>query len=85
MTLAPGMSHEYRLVVERPEHQQGRRSFTYRKRSLADAERALEDHDAHAQRMYLAVGLVVWAAWIEPRQVGDWERMDGEPIEAVPV
>ena len=35
--------------------------------------------------MYEAVGLTVWAAWIETRQVGDWERLDGEPIEAVPV
>ncbi len=79
------MSHEYRLVVERPEHQQGRRRFTYWKRSLADAQRALEDHDTHAARMFEAVGLTVWTAWIETRQVGDWERLDGEPIEAVPV
>ena len=79
------MSNEYRLVVERPEHQQGRRRFTYRKRSLADAIRAVEKHNDHAHRMYEQVGLTVWEAWIETRQVGDWERLDGEPIEAVPV
>ena len=79
------MSLEYRLVVERPEHQQGRRSFTYRKRSLADAERALEAHQDHAERMYEQVGLTVWEAWIETRQVGDWGRLDDEPVEAVPV
>ncbi len=79
------MSHEYRLVIERPEHQQGRRQFRYKKRTLADAQRALEDHDTHALRMYEAVGLTVWEAWIETRQVGDWRRLDGEPIEAVPV
>ncbi len=79
------MSHEYRLVVERPEHQQGRRQFRYRKRSLADAQRALEDHDAHAHRMYEAVELTVWEAWIETRQVGDWGRLDEEPVAAVPV
>ncbi len=79
------MSQEYRLVVERPEHQQGRRRFTTRKRTLADAQRALEDYEAHAQRMYEAVGLTVWAAWIETRQVGDWERLDDEPVAAVPV
>ena len=79
------MSQEYRLVVERPEHQQGRRQFRYRKQSLADAERALEKHNDHADRMYEAVGLTVWAAWIETRQVGDWGRLDDEPIAAVPV
>ncbi len=79
------MSNEYRLVIERPEHQQGRRRFTYRKRSLADAIRAVDQHYDHAHRMYEALGLTVWAAWIETRQVGDWERLDGEPIEAVPV
>ncbi len=79
------MSNEYRLVIDRPEHQQGRRRFTTRKRSLADAQRALNDHDAHAQRMYEAVGLPIWAAWIETREVGDWERLDEEPVAAVPV
>ncbi len=79
------MSQEYRLVVERPEHQDGKRLFRYRKRSLADAERALEDHDAHAQRMYEAVGLTVWAAWIETREVGDWARLEDEPVAVVPI
>ncbi len=79
------MSHEYRLVVERPEYQQGRRRFTYRKRSLADARRAVEDHNDHAHRMYEAVGLTVWAAWIETRQVGDWARLEDEPVAVVPI
>ncbi len=79
------MTHEYRLVVERPEHQQGNRRFTYRKRSLADAEQALESHQDHAERMYEEVGLTVWPAWIETRDVSDWRRLDDEPIAAVPV
>ena len=79
------MSHGYRLVVERPEHQQGKRRFTYRKRSRADAVRALEAHQDHAERMYEQVGLTVWAAWIETRDCTDWRRLDDEPVEAVPI
>ncbi len=79
------MSNEYRLVVERPEHQQGRRRFTTRKRTLADAQRALEDYEAHAQRMYETVELPIWKAWIETRQVSDWQRLDEEPVAVVPV
>jgi len=79
------MTQGYRLVVERPEHQQGRRQFRYKKQSLADAEHALQSHNEHAQRMYEAIGLTVWDAWIETRQVGDWHPLDDEPVEAVPV
>lgn len=69
------MTKEYRLVVERPEHQQGQRRFTTRKRSLEDAQRALEDHRTHAERMYEQVGLTVWEAWIETREVGNWDQV----------
>ena len=79
------MSHEYRLVVERPEHQQGKRRFTYRKRSRADAEGALQNQQDHAQRMYEEVGLTVGPAWIEIRDCTDWHRLDDEPVEAVPI
>ncbi len=79
------MNQEYRLVVERPEHQTGRRRFTYPKRTLADAQRALETQDVHAQRMYEEVGLTVWPAWIETRDCTDWRRLDDEPVEAVPI
>lgn len=66
---------EYRLVVERPESQDGRRRFRYPKQSLKAAERALADHTAHAERMYEQVGLTVWEAWIEIREVSDWEKL----------
>ncbi len=79
------MSQEYRLVVERPEQQQGRRHMRYRKQSLADAERALEAYQDHAERMYEEVGLTVWAAWIETRDCTDWRRLDDEPVEAAPI
>lgn len=79
------MSHEYRLVVERPEHQDGRRRFTYKKHTRADAERALEAHEAHAENMYAQVGLSVWPAWIETRDCTDWRRLNDEPVEAVPI
>lgn len=69
------MTKEYRLVVERPEHQQGRRRFTTRKQSLEDAQRALTDHRAHAERMYEQVGLTVWEAWIEVREVSKWAKL----------
>ena len=78
------MSSEYRLVVERPEDQQGRRQFRYKKQSLADAERSLNTHNDHAVRMYDEVGLVVWDAWIETRSCTDWHRLD-EGTWAVPV
>lgn len=79
------MSHEYRLVVERPDAQVGPRHMIYRKRSLTDAVRALEAHQDHAERMYEQVGLTVWEAWIETRDVTDWRRLDDEPVEAVPI
>ncbi len=79
------MNNEYRLVVERPEHQDGKRRFTYRKRSRDDVERALAAHEEHAQNMYAQVGLSVWAAWIETRDCTDWRRLDDEPVEAVPI
>ncbi len=85
MAIQSNMSHEYRLVVERPEYQQGKRHMRYRKQSLADAERALQSHQEHAQRMYEEVGLTVWEAWIETRDVSEWRRLDDEPVEAVPI
>ena len=71
------MTKEYRLVVERPEHQQGKRRFTTRKRSFEDAERALDGHRAHAEHMYEQVGLTVWEAWIEVREVSKWAELPG--------
>lgn len=67
------MTKEYRLVVERPEHQQGRRLTTYPKQSLTHAQRALKDHQVHAERIRHVSQM--WEAWIETREVSKWTKV----------
>ena len=68
------MATEYRLVTERPEHiGSGRRTRSEPKRNWEHARDGLK---AYAGRNVLPAGLEPWHAWIETREVTDWERVD---------
>ncbi len=75
------MPTEYRLVVRRPEYEDGKdRERIYLKRDLAHAEQGLTDWIRDMER-YAAAGLAVWSGHIETRDVTPWVRV----AAAVPV
>ena len=74
------MTTEYRLVTERPGHQNGRKRFYKQKRTWEHARGSLEAHGEDMKR-YDSADLEPWHAWIETREVSEWERVD---LEAKP-
>ena len=82
------MGTEYRLVTERPVHQDGRYAgdvkHVYEKRSYDHARESLADWHRDMER-YQSVGLAPWHAYIETREVTDWEPIDFTEAEAVPI
>ena len=71
------MTTEYRLVTERPGHQDGHKTLTYPKRNWEHARKGLEAHGDDMKR-YSNAGLAPWHAYIETREVTKWERVDLE-------
>ncbi len=69
------MTTEYRLVTERPAHQNGRKTLIYRKRNYEHARDGLKDW-GESQARNRNAGLDPWDAWIETREVTGWERVD---------
>ena len=69
------MATEYRLVTERPGHQNGRKTLIYRKRNWEHASDGLKAWGAQYERDRNA-GLEPWDAHIETREVTDWEHVD---------
>ncbi len=57
---------EYRLVVARPDHEEGRPTFNFNKRDEAHALKGLSDHERERP---------TWAAWIETRNVTQWTQV----------
>ena len=82
------MGTEYRLVTERPAHQDGRYAGdvkqVYEKRDYDHARKSLTDWHRDMER-YEAGGLAPWHAHIETREVTGWERVDFTEAEAVPI
>ena len=69
------MATEYRLIVVRPEYQDGSpRERVYPKRDQAHAERGLADWVQDMKR-YREVGLEAWPGHIESRDVTPWVRV----------
>ena len=68
-------TREYRLVLERPPHQDGRRYRYYDKKDWGHARRGLQDH-ARDMKRYLDAGLDPWFAWVEEREVTTWEKVE---------
>lgn len=75
------MATEYRLIVVRPEYEDGQpRERIYLKRDLAHAEQGLADWVRDMER-YAAVGLEAWPGHIETRDVTPWVRV----VQVAPV
>ena len=69
------MATEFRLIVVRPEYQDGRdRERVYPKRDQAHAEKGLADWVRDMER-YREVGLEAWPGHIETRDVTPWVRV----------
>ena len=63
---------EYRLVVARPDAQQGRGQFYYPKRDEAAALKGLENHRLEQKRRVAEP----WDAWVESRTVTEWTAVE---------
>ena len=77
------MGTEYRLVTERPAHQDGRAQQVYLKRDYDHARQSLEDWARDMER-YRRSDLELWHAKIQEREVTDWvdvfDDTEGIPI-----
>ncbi len=73
------MATEFRLIVQRPEYEDGQpRERVYPKRDRAHAEAGLRDWVRDMAR-YAEAGLVAWLGHIESRDVTPWVRVVAEP------
>ncbi len=75
---------EYRLVLERPAHQDGNRLRHVSKRDYSHARKGLQDHQEHATKL-LELGLDPWLASVEEREVSEWVKVVFDEAEGVPV